>query len=57
MLKPTRVYINENIAELECQIFRGIALGYADHSHIRFLEDLIDTLYEDIKLHYPTEVM
>lgn len=56
MLKPTRAYINENIAELEHQIFEGIALG-EEYSHISFLEWTIDTLYEDIKLHYPTEVM
>ena len=56
MIKPTRAHINENIANLECQIFEAITLG-EDYSYIVTLEWWINTLYEDIKLHYPIEGM
>lgn len=43
--------INKNIADLECQIIEGIALG-EDRSIIMFFEDVIDSLYVDMEKHY-----
>jgi hypothetical protein len=52
---PTLEYINKNISQLEHEIIIGIELG-EEPDIILFYEHIIDTLYDDIKTHYPQEL-